>query len=583
MIFIDDFENDIDYTILRRGKSYYDDGRVVDVKIQDGRVDAVVCGSYDYEVEIEIDNAGNILSADCDCPYDFGEFCKHEVAMFYYIREYFRHNKSAKDGADLKSLLMKQNKETLADIICDELSQHKSKLKEKLIARFTEFSDSAEDCEKIIWKHLNASKVNGRICAEDLEEALEGAYKVFDIAEKFETINYIEAAKRYFKIIDIITSVEVYFYEYDWFDRDGYSWTSGFYNKDKGTCPDEIINLVYSVIQKIGTLSKYDKDNTLFKLVYEKMDYDMYSCYYDACICFCRKGENRKIIEKMISNIPDENEMLHRRYELIKRFDDRQTEDEFLKQNINLAYFRNIAIHNAMNNEDYKKVIVLTESCECCVDSYRMYLQQWRKMSEKACMNIGDISKRKKYLIEFIRNGEFDYNSQLKQICTPEEWKATLRKILDEFKRKDYNMYESLLKKEKMIDELFTNCKFNVLKMLHNYMYFKSYDYNEVTNIFFSACIIKAEALHNRNAYRKLCETIKAFGKIYGAENVTPIIDKLKTNHKRQRAFIDELTKIEKPPKQKRVSMVESLIGVIQNDNSSEEIKAERINRIIRK
>jgi len=236
MIFIDDFENDIDYTILCRGKSYYDDGRVVDFKINDGIVNAVVCGSYDYDVEIETDNTGNILSADCDCPYDFGEFCKHEVAVFYYIREYFRYDKSAKDEADLKSLLMKQAKETLADIICEELSQykHKNKLKEKLIARFTEFSDSTEGCEKIIWKHLNASKVNGRIRVEDLDEALEGAYKVFDIAEKLESINYIEAAKRYFKIIDIITSIEVFFCEYYWDEREGYSWASGFYKEDEG-------------------------------------------------------------------------------------------------------------------------------------------------------------------------------------------------------------------------------------------------------------------------------------------------------------------------------------------------------------
>lgn len=548
MIFIDDFENDIDYTILCRGKSYYDDGRVVDFKINDGIVNAVVCGSYDYDVEIETDNTGNILSADCDCPYDFGEFCKHEVAVFYYIREYFRYDKSAKDEADLKSLLMKQAKETLADIICEELSQykHKNKLKEKLIARFTEFSDSTEDCEKIIWKHLNASKVNGRIRVEDLDEALEGAYKVFDIAEKLESINYIEAAKRYFKIIDIITSIEVFFCEYYWDEREGYSWTSGFYKEDEGSCPDEIINLVYSVIQKIGTLSKYDNDNTLFKLVYEKMDYDMYSCYYDACVCFCGKVENRKIIEKMISNIPDEKEILHRQYELIKRFDDRQTEDEFLKQNINLTYFRNMAIHNAMNDEDYKKVILLTENCDNCIDSIWGYKPQWEKMAEKACMNIGDISKRKEYLIKFIRNGEFDYNSQLKQICTPNEWKATLRKILDELKIKDYYVYESLLKREKMIDELFANCKLDVVKMLRNYMYFKNYDYSEVADIFFSACIIKAEELHDRNTYRKLCKTIKDFGKIYGAENAAPVINKLKTCHKRKRAFIDELTKIEK-------------------------------------
>jgi uncharacterized Zn finger protein len=36
---------------------------------------------------MEIDQEGTILSHHCSCPFDWSEFCEHEIAMLYYLKE----------------------------------------------------------------------------------------------------------------------------------------------------------------------------------------------------------------------------------------------------------------------------------------------------------------------------------------------------------------------------------------------------------------------------------------------------------------------------------------------------------------
>ena len=55
MIFIDDFEEDIDYLILQRGRSYFYEGAISELNIENGKVNAIVSGTDDYEVSMTID------------------------------------------------------------------------------------------------------------------------------------------------------------------------------------------------------------------------------------------------------------------------------------------------------------------------------------------------------------------------------------------------------------------------------------------------------------------------------------------------------------------------------------------------
>ncbi len=72
-----------------RGEDYYDRGAVVNLEKRGDTLLAQVEGSsYEpYDVTIEL-GEGEVVAADCTCPYDWGGYCKHIVAVLLtYVRQ----------------------------------------------------------------------------------------------------------------------------------------------------------------------------------------------------------------------------------------------------------------------------------------------------------------------------------------------------------------------------------------------------------------------------------------------------------------------------------------------------------------
>ena len=74
--------------ILERGSNYWNDGCVENLSQDGNTVTAVVCGTEDYDVEIEMGRGGNIACMSCTCPYAAeGNNCKHMAAVLFAIDE----------------------------------------------------------------------------------------------------------------------------------------------------------------------------------------------------------------------------------------------------------------------------------------------------------------------------------------------------------------------------------------------------------------------------------------------------------------------------------------------------------------
>jgi uncharacterized Zn finger protein len=134
---LNNFENYIDPKIVTRGYEYYENDYVTSVEeIKENVFVAKVTGTDRYTVEVELDHKGNIIDTKCDCPYDLGEYCKHQVAVFFTLRE-MKNNISAEKNpvtqkhcmdleASFKSSAQKKKKEidikkVLSDRTKDEL------------------------------------------------------------------------------------------------------------------------------------------------------------------------------------------------------------------------------------------------------------------------------------------------------------------------------------------------------------------------------------------------------------------------------------------------------------------------------
>lgn len=99
---IDDFENEIDATILGRGQAYFEEGAVVELEqVRQGLYEATVAGSDDYIVEVEI-RQGEVKALECDCPYDYA-LCAS--MRWRYSTPYGKFGKNQRRGRAVKYLV----------------------------------------------------------------------------------------------------------------------------------------------------------------------------------------------------------------------------------------------------------------------------------------------------------------------------------------------------------------------------------------------------------------------------------------------------------------------------------------------
>jgi len=77
------WRDQIDPAILERGYDYWSKGKIFELSETDGGHKAIVAGTDNYEIEV-IKKDDELLTI-CDCPYDLGPICKHEVAVLLAV------------------------------------------------------------------------------------------------------------------------------------------------------------------------------------------------------------------------------------------------------------------------------------------------------------------------------------------------------------------------------------------------------------------------------------------------------------------------------------------------------------------
>ena len=137
------FEGLVEAKIVERGYDYYKRGRIAKVEqVGTGEFSAIAFGSDDYEVYVKIDGE-RIVEYECDCPYDWGNTCKHAVAVFYRIRYgNFTSDVSDKFGSILKDL---SNKD-LRDFVLKLLKRNRN-FRRRFLREFDEKFEDDEDDE----------------------------------------------------------------------------------------------------------------------------------------------------------------------------------------------------------------------------------------------------------------------------------------------------------------------------------------------------------------------------------------------------------------------------------------------------
>ena len=130
------FEKYIDSKILERGKSYYNSDSVVEFeKLNDRDFRAVVIGTRSYSVGVELNDEQEIIRHHCTCPYNYGSYCKHEVAVLFHLRETeaYRDNFAAVGPVSrLKDRLDIMPKRDIVQLVVNQASADRSLLHDLL-------------------------------------------------------------------------------------------------------------------------------------------------------------------------------------------------------------------------------------------------------------------------------------------------------------------------------------------------------------------------------------------------------------------------------------------------------------------
>ena len=167
--------------ILERGWEYYEEDLVDDLKHTHDGWQAVVHGTYDYDVTVERSASGDLEWAECSCPYgEGGNLCKHMAAVLFAVEEERDCRRSTSDS-------FRRSLEDLTDRCSMDGSYIPCNRAERYIECFT------SHLEEAVGECLKHNDVSGafEVCRTafsameeaDLSEAEEMQYELDDALE----------------------------------------------------------------------------------------------------------------------------------------------------------------------------------------------------------------------------------------------------------------------------------------------------------------------------------------------------------------------------------------------------------------
>src|SRR5690606_21915278 len=161
------FEEFVSEKVKERGYDYYASGSIVEKYVGADEYLFVVKGSDRYEVVVKLGENGEIISSNCDCPYDYGPICKHQVAAFYELLEDIngikqdvkKIGKKSGKKIDLIDVLRELSKEELITVLLD-LAEKDEVLESNLVYKYSkhDYEDEIKLCKKAIKEVVRAHK-----------------------------------------------------------------------------------------------------------------------------------------------------------------------------------------------------------------------------------------------------------------------------------------------------------------------------------------------------------------------------------------------------------------------------------------
>jgi hypothetical protein len=570
-----DFEKDIDDVILARGWEYYRGECVKSIKKKDKNYyTAIVAGTYDYNVTIGLGEDGDILSSDCDCPYDMGHYCKHEVAVLYALREMLKDGPAGLTVDSPGELtasageIMEQSPpakeppaERFAKILSTQPGDRLVKFLVSLALEYDEIGRRVElefgagdlkqelrHCTGLIRSYIKQhSDRHGFVAYSEAHDAAGGVWMVLERAEQAAAEgDYEKVLELYLcvlhEMIPLLESAD-----------------------DSGGHIGGVIDHSLTALAELAVSGlPVEASEAYFQRILNEAANEIYDGWPDwllslleTCAALIVNEGQRGAFERQLNLTTEEldgswgsrylaERIAAIRHRLILRFEGEDRAADFLEQNINLPLFRKTAIEDALTNKEYDRVESLALEGEQHDRGMYGLINQWQEARYEAYGLSGQLDKQRNLAMEFILGGSFDYYKKLKATYPDKDWDSVypgIIKALEEQKGYRDN-YPAILIEEGEMKKLLDYVKARPAYITKYHRHLLPAFRGEVDHLFTQHILGEAQRAGNRGSYREVCSLVRQLANTGGTEQARQVISNLLTTYPRKPAFREELLKV---------------------------------------
>ena len=569
-----DFEDYVEPTItLLRGRSYYRDGRVLSVEQRDSdHYTAFVSGSEIYQVTFTLDDESEVGEMECTCPYDWGEYCKHEVAVLYFLRRMLDDPETEKkkekeidmverpESVELRSLLEEVSKEELLTFLV-EYAQTSPALVSALVLAFP----SSDDQVNLI----NLGIEFRGACAHGAEITYYGRdYSWEDENEDAYIWHFTAPFKR--KIEELLKMARSALME----GRVRYAGSiasmmvrelSSFdcFTEHIGEDVEASITLITSLFDDF--VPSLEDGRWLFAQFFaeaKNYEYEMQATLLRLCIQFADSMIDQNVLENYLVELASQesegifgfNCMIQNsvelRYSLLlkqQRIDDAQA---FALENLHYGSLRKLAFDHAMTTKDYPLAERLAVESEW-TGRRREGAPDWDELLFRVYQESGDTEKMRTLSRRLLLEGDLAYYPILKATYEDGQWEKVVDGLLDELQNSDRknwpytgNPYPEVLKAEKKIGRLLAYVqKSPSLVRYYQGELLPRYQ-KEVFDLYKGHILKLGETVSERPGYNALAAWFEALVQIGGAHVAKECLVVLEPRYRQRPAMRDELRKV---------------------------------------
>lgn len=545
-----DWKNYFSPHILARGHNYYCEGAVEEFEAEDDQITAVVCGSEDYEVEIETE--GRIVrDMYCSCPYAAsGEYCKHMAAVLYEWEDYLKEEKRPAKSETVEEVVAQAPEEIVRKFLTGILKEDK-----KRFARFKTLLSSElslEDMKRYkdqvdatIRKYLGREYfITYREARSFIREMEEYLYKDVetmidnrDFLHAFELTNYIfqevgnvdmddsDGGKGTLAEHCVETWTEILAYADEKMEEIMYQW---FTSHLDGSVIDYMEEYIEEILLDQFESSKYLEAKLAFteqKVQEAKKKADKWSAKYEASKWALR---HIALMEESGS--------------------DAEKIRQYCRENWTYAGIRQYYVNECMKCGQYDEAVkVLKESIDLDHNSPG-YIHDYRLKLKEIYQSTGDQEAYRQQLWILVTEdaaGNLKLYRELKKLYSVEEWEKVREEIfakisphtdLDPF-YKEEELYDRLLECVLISQGVYTLQAYEEdLKDKYPDKLLQKYE-TELNRM--------ASRTADRRRYQEWVEILRGMKKIPGGEEkMREIAERWRTLYRNRRAMMEELRKL---------------------------------------